>query len=95
MESKVHVTRVVCAILCGHFLEIIEERIYNWIGEDMGRGEWMTIRLCSNPRILWLCEMSMFFFLPLLQIQGILNNCDPKNLSCMLTDYSFRILSSP
>lgn len=38
MVSKVHVTGVVCAILCGHFMEIIGERIYTLDRRGFGKG---------------------------------------------------------
>lgn len=38
MVSKVHVTRVICAILGGHFMEILGERIYTLGVGGFGKG---------------------------------------------------------
>ena len=97
--NKVLVRRIVGAILCDHFTGIIYpwRGFIHWMGEGLGRDDQMIIRLCRNPKSLWFYKSSMFFFFPLWQIQEVLNNCSCncslKNLSCVLTAYSFRIFS--
>lgn len=51
MVSKVHVIRIIGAILCDHFMQMIVGRIYTLDGGGPGRGGQMTTRLCSNLRV--------------------------------------------
>lgn len=38
MVSKVHVTRIICAIHCDHFMEMIVGRIFTLDGGGSGKG---------------------------------------------------------